>query len=221
MRIYFLFIFLVLNITFYAQNKTGELVTKNFKFADGIYSSHQALKSNKPSWLWEKMNASVVTNPQTFLTQVEYIKFQLNGNVLSLDSVWCVVLDGIPYIKLPDGAAKKSLTAFAGLVVRGKISYLAYEVTDSVQIPISAYNPYTGRPFMTKMMPQERNHVYEKLMLFETGEVVDFTYNQFKRMISDDKQLLSSVQDLKPKELKEKLFKTLLIYDDRNPIYIK
>ena len=203
-----------------AQAQNTDLVTKNFKFADGVYSSHLALRANKPNWVWDSINASVVTNPQTFLTQVEYLNYKPTGKSLNLDSIWCVVLDGIPYIKLPQGATKKALASFAGLVVRGKISYLAYEVTDSVQIPISAYNPYTGRPFMTKMMPQERVHVYEKLMRFENGELVDFTLNNFKRLIADDKQLLNTVQDLKPKELKEKLFKTLLIYDDRNPIYI-
>ena len=88
-------------------------------------------------------------------------------------------------------------------------------------MPITAYIPQTGEPYITKKVPKEETVVREKLIYYETGEIVDLSLNSFKKLISDDKELVATVNDLKTNELKEKLFKCVLIYNDRNPVYLK
>ncbi len=200
-----------------AQN--GALVTKNFKFADGVYRSHEELRKNMPTIQWDSMSANLFTNPQTLLMQVEYLRYRNSRRPIGLDSIQYVVVDGIPYVHLPKFAAKKLSETFVGLIARGKICYFGYETTDTLKVPISAFNPLTGKPYMTQKVDTEKRKVHEKLLLFETGEVKDFTLQNFKNWISDDQKLLKSVEGMTRQEIREKLFKTLLIYDDRNPVY--
>jgi len=58
-------------------------------------------------------------------------------------------------------------------------------------------------------------------MNFETGETVDFTKRNFLKIIAGDKELTKAVEELQGTDIIDKLFKCLLIYDDRHPIYVK
>jgi hypothetical protein len=51
--------------------------------------------------------------------------------------------------------------------------------------------------------------------------VTDFTKENFMNWIENDQQLWATVKDLSPEETQEKLFKCLLIYIDRNAVYLK
>ena len=57
-------------------------------------------------------------------------------------------------------------------------------------------------------------------MNFETGEVADFTIENFLKWILDDPRLIQSINELSQEEAQEKLFKCLLIYDDRNEVFV-
>ena len=99
-------------------------MTKNFAFADGVYLSFAEFQENRPSYRWTDLKSSLFTNPQTFLTQIEFLKLKEEGNrPVPLDSVWGLCLGGIPYVRLPQGAVDKELPTFAGLQVRG-VAYL-------------------------------------------------------------------------------------------------
>ena len=213
------FFLLISLLTSALSAQTQTLITKNFKFADGVYHSHTELKKNTPTIKWDSITGSVFTNPQTLLSQVEYLRTKKSKDSLALDSIAYLVIDGIPYVRLPKYAAKKTSETFVGMVARGKICYFNYEVTDTLKVPISAYNPLTGKPYMTKKVDTEKKVTHEKLLSFETGEIIDFTLQNFKTWIADDPKLLNTVNGWTRKEIREKLFKTLLIYDDRNPVY--
>jgi hypothetical protein len=203
----------------YAQNET--LISKNFKFKDGVYYQFEHLQRNQPNVLWDSLDARLATNPQSLQMYIEVLKHKRTHDSINLNNVWGVVIDGIPYARLPNESQKKSATVFSGMVLRGKLCYFQYDETEERQVPITAYIPQTGQAYMTKNIVQKKDVVREKLVKFETGEVVDFTLFNFKQLIKEDADLLSTVNALKPKEVKEKLFKCLLIFNDRNPVFVK
>ncbi len=203
--------------------KDSLILTKNYQFKDGVYLSFEAFQSNTPDYKWEELRANLVTNPKTFLTQVQYIfiKNEKEDIRLDLNNIWCVSLGGIPYLKLPNDAIQKDLTTFAGLQLRGKICYYSFEDYRMVKIPMHAYNPYTGKPFRSGIVEREKQLKFEKILNFETGEIVDLTVENLKKWIVDDQKLLDTMNSLSYEEVSDKLFKCLLIYVDRNVIRIK
>ena len=221
MKIPYFLLSLLMPFLVQGQKNDSILITKNFKFQDGIYSTFEAWQHNQPTLLWKDVEANVVTNPLTLLTQIEHIKDKKEGKNVDIGNMWGVVIDGIPYIQLPNVELHKSLFTFSGMVVRGKLCYFAYESEQPMKMQMSAYNPVNGRPFRTKDVELKRKQNFEKLLYFDSGAIVDFTLTEFKKAIEEDKSLLSSVEDLKPKEVREKLFKCLLIYNDRNPVFVR
>lgn len=201
-----------------AQPK-GELFTMAFRFEDGIYLSFERLQNNQPDLSWEEVDTRLASNPKTFVTQVEYIK-RNDEQPLAMQDVAFIVLSGIPYVRLEKGEYPSDATAFAGLKVRGKICYFSYEKEVSENVEIKAYNPLTKKPFRKGNVPRTKLVEVQKMLHFETGEIVDFNYVNLLLWIEDDPQLKESVFELKPGEIDEKLYKCLLIYDDRNVVYI-
>jgi hypothetical protein len=62
--------------------------------------------------------------------------------------------------------------------------------------------------------------VRQQFMRAENGERSDFTPDNFAKLIADDPQLQRSLADLSAKEAQDKLFKMLLIYNDRHPFHL-
>lgn len=199
----------------------AELITKNFLFNDGVYLNLAALQQNKPSHEWSNVTASLVTNPQTFITKVEFIEQKANAQKLDLQQVWAVVIDGIPYVQFDNTLMDSSLASFAGLRVRGKICLFSHESKSIKTITMNAYNPMTGTPFRTQEIERDEVFVQHKIMNFETGEVVTFNKDNFLKWIEDDSQLTKTVQAMSAVEVREKLFKCLLIYVDRKEVFVK
>ena len=119
--------------------------------------------------------------------------------------------------ELPEAA---HAMAFAGLRVRGRICYYAYDVEETKMIEIAAYNPLTGRPFRKGAVARKEAVTREEMLHFEDGRQSPFHKEAFLDWIADDPQLWRTVAELPEEELKEKLYKCLLIYDDRNPAYV-
>ena len=82
------------------------------------------------------------------------------------------------------------------------------------------YNPYTGEKVAEKAITNREPILVEQLMDFETGELYPYTTDVFKTQIQGDSDLKETVDAMSQTELKEKMFKTLLIYNDRNPVYL-
>jgi hypothetical protein len=202
-----------------AQKTT--IITKNFKFRDGVYATYADWQRNKPMLVLDSIETNLAVNPKTFFMQMEFAKHKKTMQPIGLDSIWGIVVDGIPYIRLPRTELDKTAYCFAGLILRGRLCYFNYETIRHTKVPITAYIPQTGEPYITKKVSKEETIVREKLINYETGEIVDLSLNSFKTLIADDKDLVTTVNELKTNELKEKLFKCVLIYNDRNPVYLK
>ncbi len=215
-------LFLLIPLHCIAQADSMVVVSKNFKFRDGLYFSVEEFKNNAPRYSWDQLDARLFSNPQTFLAQVAEIKLKETEEpkILDLQALWGFCLGGLPYIRLEQAHSDNELTAFAGLRVRGRICYVAYEQTQKRQVPMPVYNPLTGHPFRMAHVEREERVLVEKMMDFESGEQADFTLNNFISWIQDDPKLLKSIEELDETEARRKLFKCLLIYDDRHIVKV-
>lgn len=215
-----LILLVVLPCQIWAQDSI--LLTKNFQFKDGIYMDFESFQLNEPTFGWEEVQASIFTNPQTLLTQVSTITLPDGKNDLALDpqQIYAISIEGIPSIQVQKEEIKKDLATFAALKVRGKICYFGFPTTQKKQIAMQAYNPKNGRPFRSSTIEREEEVFIEKMLHFETGEVKPFKVQPFLEWIKEDEELVKSVVDLPVGEQQDKLFKCLLIFDDRNAFFI-
>ena len=218
MRIFVLIFFF--NTCLYGQDSV--LLTKNFQFEDGIYLSFEEFQTNKPTFGWDEVKASIFTNPQTMLTQISSISLPDGGEDLALDAgdIYAISVEGVPSIQVEKTEINKDLATFAALKVRGKICYFGFPTIHKKQIEMQAFNPKNGRAFRTSMIEREEEVFIEKMLDFATGKVEPFEVENFLKWIEQDEDLVKTITDLKPHERKEKLFKCLLIFDDRNKIYL-
>ncbi|MCB9283965.1 MAG: hypothetical protein H6563_07830 [Lewinellaceae bacterium] len=196
------------------------LVTKNYRFQDGIYLSFHSFQTDNPDLRWEEVEARWYTNPQTFVTQLEGLRLKNGKPGLSPDQIWGFSLQGIPYIRLSRDWIQKELATFAPLQLRGKICYFEFDRIDTTQVVITAYNPSNGLPFRRGVVDKQQEVSCPKILRFETGEVADFNRENLIAWIADDPELVKAVRVLTEEEAKTKLFKSLLIYVDRNEVYI-
>jgi len=210
----------------------GDMVylSKNFKFQDGIFLSFEDFKNNKPTYKWKEVLAGVHSNPQNFLAQMYGLKVEMDEvseekeiqyRNVDLESIWGICLDGIPYIRLSREELNKENVVFAGMKLRGKICYYEYEEFVIEKKEMSAYNPVTGYPFRTKDVDVKVKLIHQNMLHFETGETAVFSKENFKEWIKDDKRLYETVSELSTQEVEDKLFKCLLIYDDRNLVKVR
>lgn len=196
------------------------LLTKNFRFAVGVYYNLAQLQANKPAFGLDTLEVQYFTNPQTSLTQLNSLIFKESKQTLPLDSVWVVCLDGVPSIRIPDDEIDRELPNFAAFKLRGKICYFTYPDYRKKTIRVAAYNPRTGRPFRQGNVVRDEEVIVKKMLHFQTGETADFSDENLLAWIQDDPILVETLAELPPEQLDEKLFKSLLIYVDRNPFYL-
>lgn len=204
-----------------SQGQDSIWLSKNFRFADGLYFNLKELQQNSPRHALSDVDVLHFTNPQTSLTQVGGISLKSKKTPLPLDSVWAVVLDGVPSIRVPAEEIHRELPTFAALKLRGKICYFTYPDWRMKKVRVAAYNPLTGMPFRQGTVLREEEVIVERMMRFETGEVADFNVDNLMAWINDDPVLMETLQELPQTEQHEKLFKCLLIYVDRNYVFLK
>ena len=210
------FIFWFWSAVGFAQDSV--LVTKSFLFEDGLYASLEALKSNEPTQKWETIISSYFVNPRTNTTQVQDLIDKETGDLIVLESIFALCIDGTPYINLSKQPDEK-MTTFAGLKVRGKLNYFSFEKLEEEKVKIQAFNPKNGMPFRTGYVSKEKVIKIEKMMHWESGDIVDFSKENLLKWIEEDQPLHKSVSELRDWEVDEKLFRCLMIYNDRHDVF--
>ncbi len=195
------------------------VVTKNYKFNDGIYFSFADFQKNKPVLKWEELHGNVFSNPENFTVKAEILKQKSLGPSAEnlLDSIWGFTMGGIPFVKI-EKRKNEPLTLFSGIRVRGALCYYSYETREEKEIVFSAYNPVTAAPFRRSVEKRNLKIKKEKILLFKTGEVLDYNYENMVVCLKDDPTLLRAIYQIEDYELEEKMFKCLLIYNDRHII---
>ena len=203
--------------------RTQVEVTPTFRFNDGIYLSFEEFQRNQPAHTWDGFTKRAVTNPQTLITQVDFIKNKTSQEYIDLDAIWGICIEGLPFIRIPKDSINKELATFAGLRVAGNITYYSYENRVEKEYDFSAYNPVNGRPFRKATVKRSVNVFKEKIFSFEAGEIMNFGRQHLNALMQDDPQLLKVLKELdtKGESYNEQLFQLLMSYNRRHPVYFK
>ncbi|GAB5550463.1 MAG: hypothetical protein Sapg2KO_00540 [Saprospiraceae bacterium] len=198
-------------------------VTPTFRFQDGIYLTFEAFQRNQPSFTWDDYEKRSVTNPQTLVTQVDFIKNKNTQEYVDLNKIWGICLEGLPFVRIPKDSINKELATFAGLRVSGNISYYSYENRVEKEYDFAAYNPFNGQPFRKATVSRMVNVFKEKVFSFETGEISNFERQNLGKLMQNDPQLRKVLNDLdtKGENYKEQLFQLLMSYNRRHPVFFK
>jgi hypothetical protein len=133
--------------------------------------------------------------------------------------IWGLCVNQIPYIRTID--VLEGRPYFVKLHLIGKISYFYYKAFREKELTMFVHNPYTGEKIGQKNITNRDLVFIQRMLNFQSGETIDFTFENVQKWTKEDTGLAKSLKEMKANEKEEKLFKTLLIYNDRNPVTIE
>lgn len=193
-------------------------LTNNYSFKDGIYLRFEDFKKDASS------KNNIIDSLQYDLNAEENILILSAHSQKLLDSlipdkIWGLCINQIPYIRTED--QQDGRFYFVKLHVLGKISYYYYKAFREKEVIMYVHNPYTGERIGKKNISNRNLEFIQKILHFDSGEITDFNFDNFLNWSKDDLGLYKSLSEIKSEEREAKLFKSLLIYNDRNPVYIK
>jgi hypothetical protein len=193
------------------------LLDHDYVFADGIYDNFAALRQNRPSRPWTAVpTQGVVRLQDDFRIQFETRSPQSTA----MAEVYAVVVDGLPYLR---GRREKqrAFVEFAGLRVRGRLCYLAYDTLVTKTFEVKAYNPATGRPFRKGNVTRTERQAVERVLDFRTGKLYPLNRSNLLRLVADDPEISRAIEVIPNNaELADALFRALKIYDERHPLWM-
>jgi hypothetical protein len=205
-----------------AQTTTADslLVDVNFRFTDGLYANAEALRTNQPSVAFKILAGNLVLQEEEYLLKVESLFPKGRPDLpIELQKVDFICVNGLPYIRAYVDTLR-NFTVYAGLRVRGRLCYYAYEQNHPDTVLIKAYNPLTGRPFRQQNVIRDKPRLTERILVLATGEISPYDRKNMIRLMADDVALTKTMESLTIQEADDRLQRTLLIYDDRHPIYL-
>ena len=194
-------------------------ITNNFEFNNGVYLTITDLQKNQPNYNWQEVKASAHINREKNIVRFEYLNLvdsleNVIGNLTNTE-FWGICVDGVPYIRVADTMLKE--VQFVGFRTRGRICYFEYDSYERRSVPMTIYDPKTKKPVWVQNVENKDAVVKQKMMDFSTGKVEDLDIAIFKDWIKNDQQLINTINDLSEKEANRKLYKMMLIYNDRHP----
>lgn len=209
-------IFLLLGLTALPLLAQKTALTDQFSFQDGLYFAHSDFRNNQPSAPLSRLG-------------VEHFQLDFDENLLFwkdqeraplLDSLWGLSVDGVPYIRVRKRLRKGEQTVFVRLQVLGNICYFYYQSMQDTIVQMNIYNPVTGGVVASKPVRNHHEVTYRRMLHFESGKVDNFERQALLRWVADDTGLYRTLAEMPPKEVEQRLFKSLLIFNDRNKVYI-
>lgn len=196
------------------------LLDVNFRFTDGLYSNASTLRTNQPNVTFKYLAGQLVLQEEGYLLKVESLHPQGRPDIpVDLEEVDFICVNGMPYIRAFVDSARQ-FTVYAGLRVRGRLCYFAYEQIRPDTVLIKAYNPLTGKPFREQNVVRDKIHLTERILELTNGEISPFNRDHLLRLMADDPALVKTLASLPVPEAEKRLQRTLLIYDDRHPLYL-
>jgi hypothetical protein len=207
-------LFALAPILAFAQNDSTKLNAK-FRFRDGIYWSAKDLKTNKPNLVSDDLTKNaVVTN--------NVIQVSSDPKQPELKTAWCIVKNGVPYIRYAADSTQTEAQTFYKLQLQGKICYFSYTRSEFKQVPMNVFDPQSGRLIYTSYIRNRENTIYRYITHFSDGAIVPLSRKTLAEWTADDKKLALTIAELKDDdELNSRLFKSVLVYNDRNFVWVK
>ncbi len=223
MRIFISICFSLMACWAYTQDSL--IIGQDFYFADGIYKDIEAVQKNIPTWNWDEVDAEAYIDHVAHTVRFNSIT-QLD-NPIDLTTFWGISIEGEMYINLHPYKGKDKLRShgeepilFTKLYAIGKLCYFYYEGYRPVKKEMKVYHPITRKLVGARMIDREEKVTVKRLLKFETGEVLKYSLDNFLNCIQEDKKLWLTLSELNEIEARDKLYKSLFIYNDRNPIFV-
>ena len=192
-------------------------IDHNFQFIDGAYFSNQQLMKNRPNvefFNFDPFSYQLDSKSNLlFFDKSTLDAFESRG---ILDSIWTVVVGGKPFIKM---GVDSNAVYFVKYHLVGKISYFYYPMYTDKPVEMFVHNPYTGDRIGFKTVTNKQKIFVKKIMDLTTGLINDYTKENVLNYLNSDERLRKTLLDLNEQEMEDKLFKSLKIYNDRNPVY--
>jgi hypothetical protein len=174
---------------------------------DGLYLSVEDLLYNDP------------VPPTYLINQLDIRENNYLDNVVGLDSIryynreemeakianhdlWGYCKNGIPYLNFDD--------QFARVQVVGSICHF----TSIIEVVNFVPDPFDRMGMSTPVVSKE---IVENMIDLASGKAERFTDDAFLNVLQRDGQLYREFLGLKPKEQKQKKFRFLTRYNERNP----
>ncbi len=174
---------------------------------DGLYLSVEDLQYNDPVPPTYLINDLDIRKPDylDLVVQLDSIRYydseEMEARIANHD-LWGYCKNGIPYVNFDD--------QFARVQVVGSICHF----TSIVEVMSYVSDPFDRMGMLTPVVTQE---IMENMIDLATGKISRFEDDVFLNVLQRDSQLYREYLALKPKEQKQKRFRYLTLYNERNP----
>ncbi len=214
----------ILLLCLVAQTLAAQAPTDSeLNFKNGLYQNLANFQQDAPTHQWKNLDAEAHINTTSYEVKFDFIREE-EGKEIDIASIWGVAIKGIPYIRVNPFLEKERLTTndqdpnmFVRMQVVGKLCYFYYEAFVKEKVPITVFDPVTSQAIRTTFIEKDKPVVIKKLMRQETGEVVPYDLENFLVLIQEsDPGLYKTLTDMEKAEARERLYKSLHIYNDRN-----
>lgn len=193
---------------------------RDFRFADGLYRSFAALQSNTPDLRAAFMDGRMVILPEEYRLKVEALHPKGRADLaVSHTDMYALVIDGLPYLHIGYDSLRQ-FSEFAGLRARGRLSYFRYDTSWVEQRVMTAYIPYTDRPFRQGSVSVEQQQTLHWVFDFTDGSRWLLSRDKLLARVAGDPALYRTVEALPPDAPFDDIYRCLLIYDDRHPLHL-
>lgn len=209
--------FFVMLVTFVsAQVDSVKLVkySSNFRFNEGLYITHSQLVQNNPipkNRIISKYNKTDFDFFDKLLKEPTLSYFDEFGlrKEIEKDKLWGFCRRGAIYINWGDG--------FNRIPVVGSVCHFIASVTTYED---RYYNPSYGYSYYSMPNTQTKTEIYQFILDFKTGRVLEYTASNLKVILMADPELYDEFNSLKKKKQKQMKFLYLRKFNEKFPLYV-
>lgn len=197
---------------FCQQKKKMVEYTPEFKFKEGVYITFDQVLNNKPVFK-TRVISKIDANDLEYFTKVlsgetiQYFDDYGIQQTIKISDIWGYCRKGMIFINW--------LGEFNRIPVVGNISYFAAVVSVSDSRFPDTYD--TFYPAMTS--PDSRQEEMRQYLIdFETGMVLDYSFDNVVELLKKDNELYEEYKALKKRKKKNMTFVYVRKYNTRHPI---
>lgn len=199
----------------YAQIDSVKLVkySPGFRFRSGLYISHNQLIENSPvpiKRIVSKFNKSGFDFFEKLLSEETVIFYDEFGmkKTVNVDNLWGFCRRGSVYINWGDD--------FNRIPVVGNICHFIASIT----VYENNYNSSYGNSFYNMPTTTSRTDIYQFLMDFDTGKVIEYSVGNVLVLLMADPVLFDEYNSLSKKKKKQMKFLYIRKYNEKHSLYL-
>jgi hypothetical protein len=191
----------------------GQTQVPTFRFAEGVYWSHDALLANQPDVRWERVEGEMVQLTADFRLLIEDFGYKEGGDRIT---PYAVSLEGRPYFFVR-ADERRNYHEFAAPRIWGRWVTIQYDTLQQNRYLMRAYNPANGLPFREGYVDRQNWDRVEVMVNMLTGEREDLSYAAVLRVVATERDVVQALRR-DPAAGRDKLVRALSVFNDRFPL---